>query len=112
MNTTVNIVRTVEAAPGGLHIEPHIYEALAQKLLEEIGWRNYISTTLEVEDGDRFFRFVCAAVIYRRDEQWPEGVFEVISDIVPVWWELHSFQDGEEVLNDATFNELKRYLIE
>lgn len=107
MNTTATTVRSVASRPSCLHIEPHIYEALAQKLLEEIGMRDYITTSLEVEDGDLFFRFTCSAIIYRRTEQWPEGVFEVISDIVPVWWELRSFRDGEEVLNDATFNGIR-----
>lgn len=112
MNESITTVRVVEAARCALHVEEHIYDALAKAMLVEIGPRNYITTTLEVEDGDLFFEFVCSAIIYRRTEEYPEGAFEAISDVVPVWWELSSFRGDEQVLNDATFDKLKRYLIE
>lgn len=108
-----SVVSACTAAPfvSRLHIQPHIYQALAQKLREEIGMRDYISTSLEVEDGDLFFRFTCAAIICRGDEQWPEGVYEVVSKVVPVWWELHSFRGDVEVRNDATFEQIHEYII-
>lgn len=112
MNTTTPTVRAVEAANRGLHIEPHIYAAIAQEMLDKIGDRNCISTSIEVEDGDLYFRFTLSALIYHQTVRAPEGTFEVISNVVPVWWELHSFLGEEEVLNDATFDELKGYLIE
>lgn len=94
-----------------LHLEARIYEALAQELIEQIGARDYITTTVEVEDGDRFFRLTLTAVLYRRTECRPEGTARPITDVVPIWWELHSFVGDEEVLNDATFERIKEYII-
>lgn len=95
-----------------LHIEARIYEALAQELIDRIADRDYLPMTMiEIEDGDRFFRLSVAAVIYRRTEFWPEGEVRPISDIVPVWWELHSFRGEAEVINDATFERIKECLL-
>lgn len=94
-----------------LHLEARIYEALAQELIEQIGARDYITTTVEVEDGDRFFRLHLTAVLYRITEWRPDGVACPISSVAPLWWELHSFVDEEEVLNDATFDRIKEYII-
>ena len=95
-----------------LHIEDRIYEALAQEFREKIGARDYIKTTVEVKEGDRFFRLTLTAILYRRTECRPEGTVDVVSDVVPMWWELHSFIDEEEVLNDASFVCLKLHIIE
>lgn len=107
MTTNTTPVHVSAVRPDVLHIEPHIYEAIAQKLLEEIGTHDYITATLEIEVGNRYFRLVCACIVYRRTEQRPEGVFEVVSDVVPVWWELHSYEDWKEVVNDATFERIR-----
>lgn len=103
----------VPAAPHSLHVEPHIYQALADALSEKIADRNYLPMTmLEVEDeGDLLFRFAIAAVIYRREESLPEGEHYPISRVVPVWWELHSFRGDAEVCNDATFDRINEYII-
>lgn len=32
-----------------------------------------------------------------------------LSSIVPIWWELHTYDnEGNEILNDASFDEIKR----
>ncbi len=96
-----------------LHVEPHIYQALADALSEKIADRDYLPMTmLEVEDdGGLLFRFAVSAVIYRREESLPEGAYYPISKVVPVWWELHSFRSDAEVCNDATFDRLNEYII-
>jgi hypothetical protein len=30
--------------------------------------------------------------------------------MVPVWWEFHTFVNGEEVLNNFSFNEMREYI--
>lgn len=72
-----SVVSACTAAPfvSCLHIQSHIYQALAEALSEKIADRNYLPMTmLEVEDeGDLLFRFVISAVIYRREESFLEG---------------------------------------
>lgn len=113
MNRTITNIRAVEFDSPRLHIEGHIYEALADALWDEIQDGDYLPpTTVEVEDGDRLFRLIVSAVIYRREEHRPEGLARRITDVIPTWWELHSYIGEAEMLNDATFDELKRYIIE
>lgn len=111
MNRINNSVRAVKIDLPRLHITPHIYAALAEGMLENIGPRNSISTTLHVEDGDTTYLFMCSAVIYRRSEQRPDCDDEVISNVVPIWWELRSFRGEDVILNDFSFDEMKEYLI-
>lgn len=113
MNTIATTVRSVAPRPSCLHTEPHIYQALADALSEKIADRDYLPMTmLEVEDeGDLLFRFAISAVIYRREESFPEGVSHPVSKVVPVWWELHSFRGDVEVCNDATFEQIHEYII-
>lgn len=109
-----SVVSACPAAPfvSRLHVQPHIYQALAEALSERIADRSYIScATIDVEDGELLFRLHIDAIIYRREESLPEGVFEVVSKVVPVWWELHSFRGDVEVCNDATFEQIHEYII-
>lgn len=96
-----------------LYIEARIYEALAQELIEKIAHRDYITTTVEVEvdGGKRFFRLTLGAIISRYTDCRPDGTSRPIADVVPIWWELHSFRGEEEVINDATFERIKEHLL-
>ena len=53
---------------------------------------------------------MASVIVYRRVERLPEGDRDVIADLVPVWWEFHTADDGGEVLNDFSFSELRAYL--
>lgn len=113
MNRTITNIRAVEFASPRLHIEGPVYEALADALRDELPDDDYLPhTTVEVEDGDRLFRLIVSAIIYRRDDHRPEGLARRITDVIPTWCELHSYIGEAEMLNDATFDELKRYIIE
>lgn len=39
----------------------------------------------------------------------PEGESEVLSDMVPVWWEFRTVTEEGEVINDFSFGELRKY---
>lgn len=39
-----------------------------------------------------------------------EGDAEPVSDLVPVWWEFHTFSAEGEMLNDFDFSEMKRFV--
>lgn len=115
MNTdTTTTARPVAAVTNVLPIEPQIYQALAEALLDKIGERDYLpQTMLEIEgEGDMLFRLSIAAIIYHGIDYWPDGAVRTITNVVPIWWELHSFRGDVEVLNNATFDRIKEYIID
>jgi hypothetical protein len=89
---------------------PELYREMATKIIEHVGHRGYYSGVLDFEWESVECRMVLSAVIYRRTEQFPEGERSVVADMVPVWWEFHTFVNGEEVLNNFSFNEMREYI--
>ena len=92
-------------------ISSQIYEKTAQKLCDLVGGNGYFSGTLEFAHEDIECRMVASLIIYRKRVEMPEGLFDVIDDIVPVWWEFHTVIDGEERINDFDFSLLKEYML-
>ena len=89
---------------------PELYQEVATKIVEQVGRRGYYSDALDFEWDGVECHMVLSAVVYRRTEQYPEGERSVVADMVPVWWEFHTFIDGEEVLNNFSFNEMREYI--
>lgn len=89
---------------------PELYREVATKIIEHVGRRGYYSGVLDFEWESVECRMVLSAVVYRRTEQYPEGERSVITDMVPVWWEFLTFVNGEEVLNNFSFNEMREYI--
>ena len=92
-------------------ISSQIYEKTAQKLCDLVGGNGYFSGTLEFSHEDIECRMLASLIIYRKRVEMPEGLFDVIDDIVPVWWEFHTIIDGEEIINDFDFALLKEYIL-
>lgn len=84
---------------------PEEYSQVASHLLEAIGERDFLSTTISVTFGTFDATLIATLIIYRT----PEGD---IRDVVPVWWEMHTHDltDGKERLNDFSFGELRGLL--
>ena len=89
---------------------PELYQEVATKIVEQVGRRGYYSDALDFEWDGVECHMVLSAVIYRRTEQFPEGEKWLVADMVPVWWEFHTYVDGEEVLNNFSFNELREFI--
>ena len=89
---------------------PELYQEVATKIIEQVGRRGYYSDALDFEWSGVECHMVLSAVVYRRTEQYPEGESSVVADMVPVWWEFHTFVNGEEVLNNFSFNEMREYI--
>lgn len=88
-----------------------LYAKIATQVNKEIDGAHSINSCFEGED----YAFSLSAIIYRTRiipqtcDQPAEG--GDIMDIVPIWWEFHSYnEDGEETDNDFAFSELKKYL--
>lgn len=94
-----------------VHIDESLYSELANEFQELIYNRDYISTTIETQDG--LHRFSISAFIYYRMDYSEDGMWLMIDDIVPIWFEFHSISEetGEEIQNDFDIEEFKRYLI-
>ena len=49
-------------------------------------------------------RLTASVIVYRSRTRYPEGDRDEIADLVPVWWEFHTSDDGGEFLNDFSFS--------
>ncbi len=87
------------------------YQEIASELLERIGYKDYIDINFKVETETWIGYFHASLILYRNEDSYPEGDFNKLSDVVPVWWEFHTVGDDGEVLNDFQFSELKKHLI-
>ena len=91
-------------------ILPELYQMVLSKILDSIDGKGYYSGSLEFSYEGVECTMILSAVIYYRKERFPEGEFEFVADMVPVWWEFHTYADGEEVLNNFSFNEMREYI--
>lgn len=93
-------------------ITRHLYAQVAQALRSKIGSADYFNDHVDVRDGDRTAVLILTAIIYRREDGAPDGTRRPIADIVPIWWEFHTWGLAGPELNDFDFGELKRFLVE
>ncbi len=91
-------------------ILPELYREVAAEIIERADGRDYYSGLFDMEWNGVECHMVLSVVVYRSQRRYPEGVVSIISDMVPVWWEFHTYIEGEEVLNNFSFNELREYL--
>ena len=91
-------------------VSSELYSEVVRSLCEAIGSSNYFSGTVCVSAGDVACRLTASVIVYRRRESLPEGDVELISDLVPVWWEFRTETGQGEVDNDFSFAELRRSL--
>ena len=89
---------------------PELYHRLSEELVDRIGGRGYFSGSIELEYGDVTCRLVLSAVIYFSEQEDVQGYERVLSEVVPVWWEFHTYAPSEEVINDFSFGDLHQYI--
>lgn len=87
-----------------------LYDEIRARLTDAIGDTDYFSGTLAFEFGQISCRLRTSLIVYRRTEQLPEGTCRPITDLVPVWWEFFTESDEGELLNDFSFDEVRRLL--
>lgn len=92
-------------------VSAELYDLAADLLVERIDRSDYFSGTVEFEYGGVECRLTASVIVYRRREVLPEGEYDRISDLVPVWWEFHTMIGGVERLNDFTFSEIRERLL-
>lgn len=89
---------------------PELYHRLSEELVDKIAGRGYFSGTIELEYGDVHCRLVLSVVMYYEERDGAQGVERVLSDLVAVWWEFHTYTSNEEIINDLSFDELRKYV--
>ena len=91
------------------------YAYVAANLAAEIEARNFFSGTICTNYDGFDSELLVTLLIYRqkpRPEEEGATLLGPIVDVVPVWWEFHTFDpDGEEMLNDFSFSDVKPLLI-
>ena len=96
-------------------INPNDYAYVAANLAAEIEDRTFFSGTIRTEHDGFDSELLTTLIIYRQKPQadcGPTSLMGPIVDVVPVWWEFHTFEhDGEEVLNDFYFSDVKPLLL-
>lgn len=92
--------------------KPEIYEELSSEICLSLEDYCYFSGSVEVADDDVVCRLVASLIIYRRNVALLSDERDIILNVVPVWWECHTFADGEEVENDFDFEEFRYAMIE
>ncbi|MFI3282871.1 MAG: hypothetical protein SNG10_05005 [Rikenellaceae bacterium] len=88
-------------------ITSNAYNCLAQKLLDSINPTTIFSGAIEIFIDEVEIRFIATIIPFYTREYYSEGVVEVLHDIVPVWWELHTTTQDGEVMNDFDFETFK-----
>lgn len=88
-------------------VTPALYEETYTRLAEAIGGRNYFSGSVCFPFENATCRLTTSVIVYRRTESLPEGDFEAIDELVPVWWEFHTETGEGEVPNDFSFSGLR-----
>ena len=91
-------------------VSSQLYEEVLARLTDKIDARNYFSGSFSFEYEEVVCRMVVSCFVYRRPVVMPEGAKSAIVDLVPVWWEFHTFIDGQEVINNFSFNEMREYI--
>ena len=88
-------------------VSPELYLRVASELLAKIGESAYFSGSVSLDDQDVTCRLTGSYIVYRQPVLLPEGAVCRVADIVPVWWEFHTFADQGEIDNDFSFRELR-----
>lgn len=92
-------------------VSPELYEEVAVRLCDAIDGENYFSGSIAFQYDEVACRLTTSVIVYRRHASLPEGESHAITDLVPVWWEFHTSDEGGEQLNDFSFTALRSRLV-
>lgn len=93
-----------------LDITNELYQQIINQLIEDIGDDGYYANSIEFEHEEILCRLNLSAIIYHKEYQEADNTIQIISDIIPVWWEFHTYNIQGEILNNFSFNELRQLL--
>ena len=86
-----------------LSITKEQFDVVKLDLLKNIEDKSYFSGKIKGDLGnDISYEFILQIVIYRKDDK--------VTDIIPVWYEFHTFVDDNEINNDFLFSVFRTLL--
>lgn len=89
------------------NVSTQLYLDLADKLFEQITTKEFFSGVVTLYDGDIECRLITTLIIERESKPNEEYSFPRITNLVPVWWEFHTFEGDRELLNNFSFSEFR-----
>lgn len=91
-------------------ISSKLYLEVFESLMAQIATKEFFSGRVDLTFGDTLCSLVCTVVVHRGMAE--EGAsLRPVQRIVPVWWEFHTTQGGEEVINDFSFREMVAFAL-
>lgn len=91
-------------------ISSKLYLEVFESLMAQIATKEFFSGRVDLTFGDTLSSLVCTVVVHRGTAE--EGAsLRPVQRIVPVWWEFHTTQGGEEVINDFSFREMVAFAL-
>lgn len=89
------------------------YRNIARSLIGKIAGSDFFNGTVEYDTLQFSSHLSTTLIIYREqatDRAERPGAYPPITDIVPVWWEYHLFDQGGEQLTDFSWRQLMEAL--
>lgn len=88
------------------------YKCIAEKLMLAIGNSQFYNGLIEYQTSDFSSVLRATLIIYRQKTLDPaDDNATKITDIVPVWWEFHAYDQYGEQLNGFSWRELRECMI-
>lgn len=93
-------------------LSTELYDELITRLKRAAEGKNYFAGRVEVQFPDLGSAYLlCSCFVHWRGGLKHDGRKPEVGDFVPVWWEFHTFDaDGNELLNDFSFDQLRSRL--
>ena len=92
-------------------ITSSIYLELAELLVDAIADKEFYSGVVVCHDGEVRCRLLCTVIVSREERTFDGGTYRAINRIIPVWWELQTFEGEELVKNDFSFEQLRKTIL-
>lgn len=88
-----------------------LYSKMLDALLADVGGKSFFSGSVTVVEAGVECKLTATVVVCKRATYYDGCRRDEIVDLLPVWWECHTYDCGEELFNDFSFSELRRYLL-
>ena len=110
----INGVLASQRTNHGIVVGPNTYKDLAEKFLELAQYKDYVDLKIWHEEEDISGELEISAYITRKVVTAPDGKWDEIKELNPTWCAYHTFIGPKmrERINDFTFQELSRWIVD
>lgn len=95
-----------------IRISDLVYLKLADFIVPNLINKDYLKDSISVVDGDMDFTLSFAVIAYY-SKSCDEETYgqDILSDIIPVWWDFEAIEGEMKSVTDFSFDELKTYIL-